>query len=127
MSLYNTNGHADVVNGSYDALYLNSAQAVLNGSADTVYFAGQSTLSLNGNYIGLNFAAKMGVDVIAGFNATDVLHLSASDWASFAALKGSGDLTQSGADTIIKLDASDSITLTGVQASSLTAGEFKFA
>ncbi len=127
MSLYNTNGHADVVNGSYDALYLNSAQAVLNGSADTVYFAGQSTLSLNGNYIGLNFAAKMGVDVISGFNATDVLHLSASDWASFAALKGSGDLTQSGADTIIKLDASDSITLTGVQASSLTAGEFKFA
>ncbi len=127
MSLYNTNGHGDVVNGSSDALYLTSAQAVLNGSADNVFLSGQSTLTLHGNFEALNFAAQIGIDVIGGFNATDVLHLSATDWTSFAALKASGGLFQSGADAIVKLDANNSITLLGVQASSLISGEFKFA
>jgi hypothetical protein len=116
-----------VVNGSGDALYLNSAQAVLNGSANNVFMSGQSTLTAPGNFVALNFAAMMGTEVVGGFNSTDVIHLSASDWANFSALKASGDLFQSGADATIKLDASNSITLLGVQASSLTTAEFKFA
>ena len=127
MSLSNTNGHGDVVNGSNDALYLTSAQAVLNGSANNVFLSGQSTLTAHGNFEALNFGAQFGTEVIGGFNATDVLHLSAMDWSSFAALQASGNLFQSGADAIIKLDANNSITLLGVQASSLTIGEFKFA
>ena len=127
ISLANTNGHGDVVNGSNDALYLTSAQAVLNGSANNVFLSGQSTLTAHGNFEALNFAAKMGTAVIGGFNATDVLHLSALDWTSFAALTGSGALAQSGADAVIKVDANNSITLLGVQAASLVAGEFKFA
>ncbi len=127
MSLSNTNGHGDVVNGSNDALYLTSAQAVLNGSANNVFLSGQSTLTAHGNFEALNFAAQFGTEVIGGFNATDVLHLSAIDWTSFAALQSSGNLFQSGADALIRLDANNSITLLGVQASSLTIGEFKFA
>jgi hypothetical protein len=58
---------------------------------------------------------------------SDVIHLSAQDWTSFDALKASGDLTQSaGGDAILKLDAADQITLTGVQAASLTAAQFSF-
>jgi len=35
-------------------------------------------------------------------------------------------MSQSGANTVITLDANDTVTLTGVTATSLTASEFKF-
>ena len=35
-------------------------------------------------------------------------------------------MTQSGADTVIRLDASDTLTLKGVQMSTLTASQFVF-
>jgi hypothetical protein len=52
-----------------------------------------------------------------------VIELSAKDWPDFASLQP--DITQSGANTLITLDASDTITLTNVVASSLTAAQFK--
>jgi hypothetical protein len=66
-----------------------------------------------------------GQSVIGGFSATasDVIELSAKDWPDFASLQP--DITQSGNNTLITLDASDTITLTNVVASSLTAAQFK--
>ena len=55
------------------------------------------------------------------------MHLATADWASFSALQSSGDLTQVGANTVLRLDASDAITLTGVTASTLNAANFSFS
>jgi hypothetical protein len=72
------------------------------------------------------FSAALGHSVISGFATSDQLHLSAADWSSFAALHSSGDLFQSGADAMIRFDAADTITLKGVNASTLTAAQFAF-
>ncbi len=124
ISLYNTAGHGDVLNATGDAIYLNAAQAVLNGSANVINFAGDCSLTANGNYEAMNFATKMGTDAISGFNSSDVLSLSKLDWGGFTALLGS--VSQGASGAVITLDASDSITLAGIQKSALTAGEFKF-
>ncbi len=127
MSLTNTAGHADAVLASDDALILTNAQATLTGSANTISFAGQNALTLNGQYEALYFGAKLGLTSITGFNLSDVVHLSLADWANFSALQSSGDLTQSGANTLITLDAADTITLVNVKASTLTSTQFAFA
>ncbi len=75
----------------------------------------------------LAFAAGIGgLDVISGFVTSDVIQMSQMDFASFAALSASGDLTQSGLDAVITLNASDAITLQDVTASTLTAAQFKY-
>ena len=48
--------------------------------------------------------------------------MAASDFASRNVLQG--DMAQSGANTVIKLDASDTITLVGVAKSNLRQAEF---
>ncbi len=66
----------------------------------------------------------LGMSTINGFNSTDAMQLSKSDFANFQALQP--HMSQSGANTLITLDASDQVTLTNVTASSLTASQFKF-
>jgi hypothetical protein len=53
------------------------------------------------------------------------MRLSQLDFASWSVLQS--HMTQSGANTIITLDANDTVTLTGVLKTSLTASEFKLA
>jgi hypothetical protein len=50
--------------------------------------------------------------------------LSHADFAGWSTLQG--DMTQSGADALITLNASDTIRLAGVTAASLTASQFHF-
>jgi hypothetical protein len=126
ISLYSTSGSADLVTGSNVAVNLTSAQASLTGTADTIYMSGQSTASLNGNIFALNFAANIGQETVNGFNSTDGLVFSKNDWASFSALQQSGDLFDSNGNAVIRLDANDSVTLTGVQVASLSASQFSF-
>jgi hypothetical protein len=64
---------------------------------------------------------------LSGFDASDTLHFSGGHWASFSALMASGDVIQSGADTVVRLDANDVLTLTGVKATQLTASAFAFS
>ncbi len=71
------------------------------------------------------FQPAIGEDTIHGFAATDSMTFSASDFANWAALQS--HISQSGANTLITLDASDTVTLTGVTATSLTASQFHFA
>jgi hypothetical protein len=62
--------------------------------------------------------------VINGFASTDTLQFSKLDFASWSALHS--HMSQSGANTVITLDATDTVTLTNVAMTSLTASEFKF-
>jgi hypothetical protein len=103
------------------------ATASLTGSGDVAYVFAGSSLTVAGTGDLFVFSQAFGQSTLAGFGTGDVLQLSAQDWTSFAALQQSGDLqeTNSGA-AILKLDANDQITLTGVQASSLTAAQFVF-
>jgi hypothetical protein len=127
LTLYDANGPSDVVSGAGDTVTLTNASASLTGAHDAFYFSGSAALSLTGTAEAFYFGASLGEATISGFAASDQLHLSAKDWSSFAALQSSHDLVQSGADTVIRLDAADSITLKGVQASTLTAAQFAFA
>src|SRR5205085_2252764 len=54
----------------------------------------------------------------------DVISLDSADFANYAAVKAAS--TQVGADTVIKLDAADTITLQNVASSSLSASNFNF-
>jgi hypothetical protein len=56
--------------------------------------------------------------------ASDFFQFSKADFGNFTALQA--HMTQSGANTVISLSASDAVTLLGVQESSLTAAQFKF-
>ena len=59
-----------------------------------------------------------------GRGSSDVFQFSSADFANFAALQA--HMTQSGANTVISLGASDAVTLDNVAVSSLSSGQFKF-
>jgi hypothetical protein len=125
-SLAQTGGSSDTVIGSGGTVNLYGAQAAVNGSSDTIGFNNSSSLTLGAGSELLTFSAGLGgLDTIAGFATNDTIQVSKSDFANFAAL--SSHLTQSGANAVITRDAADTITLTGVTASTLTAAEFAFA
>ena len=70
------------------------------------------------------FQPAFGQDVINGFSSSNSMTFSSSDFANWSALLS--DMTQSGSNTVITLDASDKITLTGVTESSLKSSQFHF-
>ena len=72
----------------------------------------------------MNFHNSFGNLTVEGFDATDTMNFSKSDFADFQALQG--HMQQSGANTLISLDANDAITLTHVALSTLTASQFHF-
>ena len=122
--LYDTAGNWDTVSGSNGSVLLNGVQATVVGNSDTMYLSGTNTLATNGVSDAFVFHPTIGLDTIDGFAATDTMQFSASDFANFTAL--SGDISQSGANTVISLDANDTVTLTDVTAASLTASQFHF-
>jgi hypothetical protein len=122
--LYSTGANADTVNGSNGTVYLTSAQAAVTGTGDTLDLSGTSAITAIGGSEAFVFAAAIGTEVINGFASTDTIQFSKSDFASWSALQG--HISQSGANTVIRLDANDTVTLTGVTAASLTASEFRF-
>ncbi|WP_428334555.1 beta strand repeat-containing protein [Novosphingobium sp.] len=126
-TLVNTGVAGDSVYASNGTITLVTAQAAITGSTDTVNFAGTSAATLNGGSELLTFAHGIGgIDVINGYTTTDTLQFSTSDFANYAYLMNSGDVSQVGADTLIKLDANDSVRLTNFSASSLTSAQFHF-
>ena len=132
-----------------DTLTGNSGPNILSGGAgnDTLIAAvGNDTLNggdgndrLNGGAgndsldggVGTDsfvFDTAFGKDTVTGFVATgaahDTIDFSTAVFANFAAVHS--HMAQSGANVIITLDASDTITLKGVTLASLTAGDFTF-
>ena len=114
VSLYQTGGVDDFVSGSDGAVTLNDAQAFVSGTGNDIYLNGFTNL--------VAFQPAFGLETVNGFGYNDVLQFSKADFSDFAALHP----VQSGDDTVIALDASDAVTLTGVTASSLTAAQFRF-
>jgi Ca2+-binding RTX toxin-like protein len=71
------------------------------------------------------FDPGFGDNTITGFNTSrDVLQFDTTLFANYAAVMA--DTRQVGANAIITYDANDSVTLNGVQASRLTASDFRF-
>ncbi|WP_420382137.1 NF038122 family metalloprotease [Novosphingobium sp.] len=124
-TLQNTGATADTVYATGGTISLNNAQAAFTGTGDIVNFSGSSAATFAGANQTLAFAPRIGGnDVITGFASSDSVQFSASDFNSWAALLGA--TTQSGSDTLITLNASNTVRLVGVTASSLTASQFHF-
>ena len=115
--LYSTGANADTVNGSNGTVYLTSAQATVNGSTDTLDLSGTSTVTANGGSEAFVFGAAIGTEVVNGFAATDPFS-SASPTSPIG--RRCNRHQQSGANTVITLNASNTVTLDGVTATSLT-------
>lgn len=123
-TLTGTAGNFDAVNGSGGRVNLNSAQAGITGNDDTLNLQGTNTVAVSGTSDAFVFQAAIGQDTISGFGATDTMQFAASDFTNWAALLS--HTSQSGANIVITLNASDAVTLAGVAASSLTQGQFRF-
>jgi hypothetical protein len=117
-SLLNTGGDWDTVtgsNGSSGTVYLSSAQASIYGGGDTVDFwsGAGNVASLSGADYSILFQQQaFGFDTVNGYNSADSLSFAIADQGRLA-------ISQSGANTLITLDANDVVSLTNVLASSL--------
>jgi hypothetical protein len=106
--------HGSVTLGASDTIN-DSRGTITNG----ITAAASDTFVYKGNF---------GNEEISGFNvgATthDTIDFGTGDFASFTALKSA--MTQAGVNVVIRLDASDSITLDNTTLTSLVATDFKF-
>jgi hypothetical protein len=119
-------GAADVVQGSGETTTTHAASNVtFIGSHDTIDAGLGNDLTLQGADEVLNLRQLFGDMTVNGFSATDTMNFSKLDFADFQALQG--HMQQSGANTLITLDAHDAITLTNVALSTLTASQFRFS
>ena len=125
-ALYNTAGTWDNVVGSGGVAELSSALAAVYGNSDTVYFqGGANTATASGTAEAFVFQPAIGVNTIGGFGSTDSMTFSSSDFANWSALLS--HTSQVGSNTVITLDATDKVTLTGVTATSLQQSQFHFS
>ena len=131
------NGAGDVVNDSG-----NHNTITVGNGADTVYGGANDTITVGNGHDQLfaapgdiwtvgrgqdtfTFNAGFGANTITDFNAShDVLQLASVLFPNYAAVMA--DTRQVGGNTVITDHANDSVTLIGVEASRLTASNFKF-
>ena len=101
------------------------------GNGDTIAFtyAGANSVNVAGNYETFIAQPVSGADSITGYNSTDQIYLSASQFGSSWSAFVAGDVSQSAANTLITDPANhaNQITLVGVTASSLNSATFHFA
>jgi predicted extracellular nuclease len=86
--------------------------------------AGNDTLSGGVGVDRFVFSGAFGKDVVTDFEAKDFIQLGASQFVDFAGVLAKS--AQVGADVVITLDASNSITLQGVTLGSLQSDDFLF-
>jgi hypothetical protein len=125
VNLSGTQGNWDAVSGSHGTVYLTGAQAEIVGSSNAVNLTGSSYVAVSGGSEAFVFTGAFGADVVSGFASSDAIQFSKSDFASWSALQP--HISQSGANTLITLDPSDTVTLTNVTATSLISTQFTFA
>ena len=100
------------------------------GASDTINDSGGAILGVisasNSNMF--DYAGLFGNETIDNFvvsgSTHDTIQFAANDFGSFQAVHHA--ISQVGSDTVIRLDATDSITLVGVTKSSLVAADLKF-
>ena len=109
--------YGDVTLGSADTYDASSGEvtgAITASSGDLLEFGG-------------NFGAATIDDFAAGTGAThDTIELGVGGLDSYAALTSASAMSQVGSAVMIRLDATDSITLNHVSLSSLVSADFKF-
>ncbi len=135
----NGSGDAGTATGATDYVVLGSSDEWValkgagdsvtgSGNGDYVEFGGSSAAAnLTGNTESYVFDASFGNVVISGFNATDTVQFSKSDFASWAALSSAAHLSQGATGAVITFNAADAVILTGVSVNSLVAANFHFA
>jgi Ca2+-binding RTX toxin-like protein len=107
------------------------ADTLSGGVASNPFIGNDGTDQLTGGQGAdhFTFTGQFAHDTITDFTAAgaghDVIQLSSTEFATFAAVQA--DMAQVGADVVITLDANDSITLQHVTLGSLTAADFLFA
>jgi VCBS repeat-containing protein len=114
-------GGDDVLLGGagIDSLSGGSGVDVLDGGAGSDWLAGGKD---GDRFV---FSGSFGKDVVADFENGDRLMLDHGQFANYTAVMSHA--AQVGADVVITLDAANSITLMGLQLSSLKANDFMFA
>ncbi len=123
------NGAAES-DGAFDVQASAGLDIITGGrGADTINGgAGPDTLTGGAGADRFEFSGPFGQDIVKDFAATgtahDVLQLDSTQFASFQAVLAHA--AQVGPDTVITLDATDSITLQKVALASLTATDFLF-
>lgn len=125
----NGNANAETINGTAleDTINGLGGNDKLNGlaSADTLNGGtGNDTVSGGDGADRFIFDGTFGKDVVTDFAANDVIQLDDAQFANFAAVQAAA--TQVGADVVITLNASNTITLQNVALASLNAGDFLF-
>jgi hypothetical protein len=109
--------HGDVTLGVSDTFDLSVGEVT---GAVTAASGGKDLFKFSGN-----FGNEAINSFIAGTGSThDTIQFAANDFGSFAAVQK--DMTQVGADVVIRLDGTDSITLDNIKLASLVSADFKF-
>ena len=132
------NGPDTIVAGTNDIIHAGTGPDTLVGANGATLYAGSGPDILYGAPGALlvgssgpdvfGFEPGFGQNTISQFQASnDLLLFNPSIFASYAAMKSAGDITQVGANTVITDHAGDTVTLTGVAASTLMAHQFHFA
>lgn len=118
--------NSDTITASSETVGMaNSSTDKVTGNSNVFNVGSGDTLTLSGTSETVQYGTVTGADTLSGFASSDIIQLSHLDFANWTALQAA--MTQSGANTVIRLDASDTITLTGVTKTNLTSSEFRFA
>ena len=112
------------ISGSSDTINLVAGDKV-TASSDKITFLSGVSDTITGTNNTLVFGASFGKDTITSFVPSDYVQFAAADFASWSALQS--HITQSGANTVITFNTSNTVTLVGVTASSLLSSQFHFA
>ena len=132
------NGPDTIVAGANDVVHAGSGPDTLVGANGATLYAGSGPDILYGapgaTLVGgsgpdtFAFEPGFGKNAISNFHASyELLQFNPAVFASYSAMVSAGAITQSGANTVITDHAGDTVTLTGVAASSLTGHNFHFA
>jgi trimeric autotransporter adhesin len=118
--------NSDTITASSETVGMaNSSTDKVTGNSNVFNVGSGDTLTLSGTSETVQYGTVTGADTLTGFASSDIIQLSHLDFANWTALQAA--MTQSGSNTVIRLDASDTITLTGVTKTNLTSSEFRFA
>jgi hypothetical protein len=130
VNMYNSSATVTGGNGNTVNFWTSGEHADITGNNDLVGFfggIGTDTASVVGTGEDFKFNPTWGKAYIAGFNGSDHINLSASDFGgNWAGVQS--HMVQVGTNTtVITLDQNNSITLTGVAMNTLQPLQFNFA
>jgi hypothetical protein len=120
-----TSNQTNVINASGSRITIGAGSlASINGTGDTITIGPNANVTAPGANDAFVFHNGFGKDTVSGFGATDSIQFDSANFANWATVLG--DAKQSGSDTVITLDAADTVTLKNVAVSSLNQNQFHF-